>query len=145
METKNVLLDIRKKRNLSQDEMAEKLLVTRQAVSRWENGETIPNTETLKIISKTFGISINTLLGQPRNTTCQVCGSPLDNDENLSQELDGTVNDQYCKWCYIDGVHKYTDMEQVIADVVPRWNWGTTEQMSKWLRNKLMTLEYWKR
>jgi len=145
LETKNVLLDIRKKRNLSQDEMAEKLLVTRQAVSRWENGETIPNTETLKIISKIFGISINTLLGQPRNTTCQVCGSPLDNDNNLSHELDGTVNDQYCKWCYIDGVHKYTDMEQVIADVVPRWNWGTPEQMSKWLRNKLMTLEYWKR
>lgn len=31
---------------------------------------------------------------------------------------------------------------KVIADVVSRWNWGTPEQMSNWLRNKLMTLEY---
>ena len=145
MEAKDIILNIRKKHNLSQDEMAEKLFVTRQAVSRWENGETVPNIDTLKIISKTFGISINTLLGQPRNMICQVCGSPLDNKDNLSHEPDGTVNDKYCKWCYIDGVHKYTDIEEVIADVVPRWNWGTPEQMSNWLRNKLKTLEYWQK
>jgi Predicted transcriptional regulators len=48
METKNVLLDIRKRYNLTQDELSEKLLVTRQAISRWENGETVPNTDTLK-------------------------------------------------------------------------------------------------
>ena len=38
METKDVILEIRRKNNLSQDEMAEKLFVTRQAVSHWENG-----------------------------------------------------------------------------------------------------------
>jgi transcriptional regulator with XRE-family HTH domain len=42
------------------------------AVSRWENGETIPGAETLKLISKTFGVSLHTLLGQPRNEICQV-------------------------------------------------------------------------
>ena len=145
METKDILLNLRKKHNLSQAEMAEKLFVTRQAVSRWENGETVANTDTLKLISRTFGVSINTLLGQPRNITCQVCGSPLDNEDNLSRESDGTVNDRYCKWCYIDGVHKYTDMENVIADVITHWNWGTPEQMADWLRKKLMTLEYWKK
>ena len=46
---------------LSQDELAEKVFVTRQAVSRWENGETTPNTETLKLLSKLFDVSINTL------------------------------------------------------------------------------------
>ena len=143
METKEVMLELRNKHNLSQDEMAEKLFVTRQAVSRWENGETVPNTDTLKIISKIFGVSINLLLGQPQNTTCQVCGSPLD-ENSYSRESDGTVNDQYCKWCYIDGVHKYHDMEDVINAVVPRWNWGTPEQMSDWLRNQLVTLKYWK-
>lgn len=51
---------------LSQDELAEKVFVTRQAVSRWENGETTPNTETLKLLSKLFDVSINTLLGSPR-------------------------------------------------------------------------------
>ena len=142
METKEILSKLRAKHNLSQDEMAEKLFVTRQAVSRWENGETVPGTDTLKIISKTFGVSINCLLGQPLNTTCQVCGSPLD-DNCYSRESDGTVNDKYCKWCYIDGAHKYNSMDEVINDVVPRWNWGTREQMSDWLRNKLVTLEYW--
>ena len=48
METKNVILELRTKRGLSQDELAEKIMVTRQAVSRWENGETVPNTDTLK-------------------------------------------------------------------------------------------------
>lgn len=40
METKEVIREIREKSGLSQNEMAERLHVTRQAVSRWENGET---------------------------------------------------------------------------------------------------------
>ena len=47
METKEILKDLREKNNLTQDEMAERLHVTRQAVSRWETGETQPNTDTL--------------------------------------------------------------------------------------------------
>lgn len=39
MNTKDILKDIRVKNNLTQDEMAEKLYITRQAVSRWENGD----------------------------------------------------------------------------------------------------------
>lgn len=141
--TNDILLELRKKHNLTQDEMAEKVMVTRQAVSRWENGETVPNADTLKIISRFFGVSINKLLGQTQNTTCQVCGSPLD-DNSYSREADGSVNDAYCRWCYIDGIHKYHDPEEVVADVVPRWNWGTQEKMSEWLRNKLKELDYWK-
>ena len=58
METKDIILELRTKKGLSQAELAEKLLVTRQAVSRWENGETIPNTETLKLLSKEFDLSL---------------------------------------------------------------------------------------
>lgn len=65
METKNIILELRTKHGLSQDELAEKVMVTRQAVSRWENGETVSNTETLKLLSKEFDVSINTLLGAP--------------------------------------------------------------------------------
>lgn len=80
METKDILKEIRTKNNLTQDEMAERLFVTRQAVSRWENGDTMPNTEILKEISKKFDVSINTLLGSPRKLICQCCGMPLEDD-----------------------------------------------------------------
>ena len=39
MNTKNILLELRTRKGLSQDELAEKVFVTRQAVSRWENGD----------------------------------------------------------------------------------------------------------
>lgn len=70
METKNIILELRTQRGMSQNELAEKLMVTRQAVSRWENNETVPNTETLKLLSKEFDVSINTLLGEPRKLIC---------------------------------------------------------------------------
>ena len=54
METKNIILELRTKKGLSQEELAQKVMVTRQAVSRWENGETVPNTETLKLLSNSF-------------------------------------------------------------------------------------------
>lgn len=54
METKDVIFGLRTKKGLSQDELAAKVMVTRQAVSRWENGETVPDTETLKLLLKGF-------------------------------------------------------------------------------------------
>ena len=113
METKDVILQLRTQKGLSQDELAERILVTRQAVSRWENGETVPNTETLKLLSKEFDVSINTLLGTPRQLVCQCCGMPL-GDAIISHNKDGSPNEDYCKWCYTDGEFKYTSMEELI-------------------------------
>lgn len=102
METKEVIYQLRTKKGLSQEELAEKIYVTRQAVSRWETGETIPNIDTLKLLSKLFDVSINTLLGSPRELVCKCCGMPL-NDCDLGKEADGNFNEEYCKWCYSDG------------------------------------------
>ena len=66
METKNIILKLRTEKGMSQDELADKIMVTRQAVSRWENGDTIPKMDTLKLLSKEFDVSINTLLGEPK-------------------------------------------------------------------------------
>ena len=52
METRQVILQLRTAKGLSQEELAAKVYVTRQAVSRWETGETVPNTETLKLLSQ---------------------------------------------------------------------------------------------
>ena len=56
METKDVIFELRTKYGLSQEALAEKVYVTRQAVSRWETGETVPGTETLKLLSKLFDV-----------------------------------------------------------------------------------------
>ena len=98
----NTICELRLAKGLSQDELAEKVFVTRQAVSRWENGETTPNVETLKLLSKLFDVSINTLLGSPRKMVCHCCGMDLD-DATTSRETDGIFNEEYCKWCYHEG------------------------------------------
>ena len=99
---KQPIYELRMMKGLSQDELAEKVFVTRQAVSRWENGETTPNPETLKLLSKLFDVSINTLLGSPRRMICHCCGMELD-DATTSRETDGNFNEDYCKWCYHEG------------------------------------------
>ena len=106
METKDVIAALRTRRGLSQEQLAERLHVTRQAVSRWETGETVPDTETLKRLSAVLDVSINTLLGAPRKLVCQCCGMPLE-DATMSREPDGTFNEAYCKWCYTDGKFVY--------------------------------------
>ena len=120
METKEIIHELRTRRGLSQDELAEKIFVTRQAVSRWEHGETVPNVDTLKLLSKFFDVSINTLLGSPRQLVCQCCGMPLD-DSTTSKEPDDSFNEDYCKWCYSGGQFKYTSTEQLIDFAWSTW------------------------
>lgn len=68
MTISRVIKEIRRNVNMTQEEMAQSLFVTRQAVSRWENGETTPNTETLKQISGIFGVSLDRLLATAAET-----------------------------------------------------------------------------
>lgn len=146
MDTKEVLYELRTKNGLSQDELAEKVFVTRQAVSRWENGETVPNTETLKLLSKLFGVSINTLLGAPRKLICQCCGMPLE-DELIGRNQDGTLNEDYCKWCYADGEYTYSDMDELIDVCIPHMvkEGFSEEQARAYMKEMLPKLDYWKR
>ena len=146
MNTKDVLHELRTRSGLSQDDLAEKVFVTRQAVSRWENGETVPNTETLKLLSKIFNVSINTLLGSPHPLVCQCCGMPLD-DSILGRNRDGSLNEEYCQWCYADGTYTYSDMDELIKICIPQMvKQGFTEdQAREYMKQKLPTLDYWKR
>ena len=147
METREILLKLRTKKGLSQDELAEKLMVTRQAVSRWENGETVPNTETLKLLSREFDVSINTLLGAPRKLICQCCGMPLEDDTIIGHDRDGALNEDYCKWCYADGTYTYNDMDDLIDVCVQHMvNETFTEKQARaYMKELLPKLDYWKR
>lgn len=145
METKDVIFTLRTKHGLSQDSLAEKIYVTRQAVSRWETGETVPNTETLKLLSKLFHVSINTLLGSPQKLICQCCGMPLD-DASISREPDGTFNEEYCKWCYTDGKFVYTSLSELtdfLTQHMSNENWPP-EQARAFFEAQLPTLNHWK-
>ena len=146
METKEILHHLRTEKGLSQDELAEKVFVTRQAVSRWENGETTPGLETLKRLSQLFDVSINTLLGSPRQLICQCCGMPLD-DSTISKEPDGDFNEDYCKWCYADGTFKYTSKEQLIDFCVTHMaseSWPA-EQVRAHMEDVVPELKHWKK
>ena len=145
METKDVLKQLRTDAGLTQDELAERVYVTRQAVSRWETGETQPNTDTLMLLSKLYDVSINTLLGSPRQLVCQCCGMPLD-DSTLSREVDGSFNEDYCKWCYTDGKYVYDDLYELIDYLVGHLsneNWPADKARS-FFENELPQLKYWK-
>ena len=146
METKDVILELRTKNGLSQETLAEKVFVTRQAVSRWETGETVPNTETLKLLSRLFDVSINTLLGAPRKLICQCCGMPLD-DATISREPDGAFNEEYCKWCYTDGKFAYTSLAELTDFLVGHMsneNWPP-EQVRAYFEAQLPKLNHWKK
>lgn len=146
MQTKDVILELRTKMGLSQDELAQKLFVTRQAVSRWENGETVPNTDTLKLLSSLFNVSINTLLGSPRKLICQCCGMPL-SDDFISREKDGNLNEKYCKWCYADGEYMYSNMDDLVDICVKNMTdeSHSPDEVRAYLYDALPKLEYWKR
>lgn len=146
MEAKDMIFELRRKKGMSQEELAERVFVTRQAVSRWETGETTPNIETLKLLSKLFDVSINTLLGSPRQLICQCCGMPLE-DTIISKEKDGSLNEQYCKWCYADGEYMYSNMDELIdvcvkGMVSPEHPEG---EVRAYLAGMLPKLDYWKR
>ena len=114
MEAYEILRSLREKHGMTQEQLAQKAMVTRQAVSRWETGETQPNTDTLKLLSRIYDVSINTLLGSPRTLYCQCCGMPLSEDGMISREPDGSFNEDYCTWCYTGGSFVYATKDALL-------------------------------
>ena len=147
METKDILKTLREKKGFTQEQLADRVLVSRQAVSRWETGETQPNTETLKLLSKTLDASINTLLGSPRQLICQCCGMPLYEDDVISREPDGDFNEEYCKWCYVDGDFIYKQKDSLIDFLLqhmPNPQNQSDEERRKFYDSMLSQLKHWK-
>ncbi|MDR2036043.1 MAG: helix-turn-helix domain-containing protein [Coriobacteriales bacterium] len=153
MTTKEVLTELRKKNGLTQDQMADKLFVTRQAVSRWENGETTPNIDTLKLLSQEFDMSINALLGQPEYAICQSCGMPLQQFDELGTEVDGGASVEFCTYCYQNGAYTQNrSLEEMIEanlQFLDQWNSSqgtnyTEDEARKILTVHLATLKRWK-
>lgn len=62
MKLSKQIIRIRKLNNLTQEELANDLNVTRQAVSKWERDISLPDLETIKLISNKYNVSIDTLM-----------------------------------------------------------------------------------
>lgn len=153
METSKKIIEIRKKEGLSQEEMASKLFVTRQAVSRWENNETTPNVDTLKLISKKFNISLDELLDLPSKPVCQSCGMLLKKAEDFGTNTDEGVSPDYCTYCFQKGhfSHERTIDEMVESNLkfLNEYNAETNssytpDQARIKLKQYLTTLKRWK-
>ncbi|CCV63879.1 Predicted transcriptional regulator [Alteracholeplasma palmae J233] len=142
MEISERLKHLRENLNLTQNQFAEKLFITRQAVSKWELGKSTPDLNTLKLISSTFNVSIESLLGIKNNLYCECCGMPLD---KTSINLE---NSDYCKWCFTDSKVIYTDINSLVDACLPYFlesNDKINELEAKiTLKNILEKLPYWK-
>ena len=114
------LIVLRHTHNLTQEELATKLYVTRQAVSRWERGEVTSGIDMLKLIAAVTGEPLPHLLEMPEHY-CKSCGMYLFNPEEFGTDATCHKTDHYCKWCYDRGHYTYeTTMEAMIEDCAPR-------------------------
>ena len=120
MTIKDVLPQIRKEKGLTQEELAAKVFVTRQAVSRWETGETTPSIDMAKLLASVLDVPVLRLLDLPQEPACQCCGTPF-SVPNMPKgsDADGAENPDYCKWCYDDGQFANATMDDVIEKSAP--------------------------
>ena len=120
MTVKEALPALRKEKGITQEELARKLFVTRQAVSRWENGETTPSIDMAKLIATALDVPVMRVLDLPQEPACQCCGTPFSvPNMDKGTDADGSVNPDYCKWCYDGGTFASETMDDVIEKSAP--------------------------
>ncbi|MBO4352035.1 MAG: helix-turn-helix domain-containing protein [Eggerthellaceae bacterium] len=120
MAIKDVLPQLRQEKGMTQQELASKLYVTRQAVSRWETGETTPSIDMSKLIATVLDVPVMRVLDLPQEPSCQCCGTPF-SVPNMpkGENADGSENPDYCKWCYDNGEFASATMDDVIEKSAP--------------------------
>lgn len=88
MDISEKLLKLRKAKNLTQEELAEKLDVSRQSVSKWETGQCVPDADKLSALSDIFGVSVDFLLRPSELDVLTVKAEALENQQkNLEKEV----------------------------------------------------------
>ena len=81
------------------------------------------------------------------NKTCQSCGMPIKSKEDLGINKDGSINEDYCKYCYLDGefIDKVTMEEYIeMCSKFGAQAGMTNEQMRDYLTTLFPTLKRWK-
>ncbi len=84
----SIIRDLRKKKGMSQKELADACCVHQTAVSQWEKGRTMPDLNSLKMLSEVLGVSVETLIGTEKNTDeNRIRGFEQINAESISQRV----------------------------------------------------------
>ena len=94
IETANRLYELRKKQGLSQEELAEKLGVSRQAVSKWERSEASPDTDNLIALAKIYDLTLDELIygeKQSKETEKTEAEEKVENEENAETNTEETI------------------------------------------------------
>ena len=107
IETANRLLQYRKQHGLSQEALAEKIGVSRQAISKWERAEASPDTDNLILLADIYGVSLDELL-KGENTTeeeteTKQTAEPKQSEETATPENDNTYNNKEDRVFFKDG------------------------------------------
>lgn len=148
MAIKDTLPCLRAQRGLTQQQLAQKLFVTRQAVSRWETGQTTPGIDMAKLIAATLDVPITQLLDLPQEPACQCCGTPFSVPHMpFGTDADGHENPNYCKWCYTQGEFADATMDEVIEHSAPYLAQSTGSSLDEavsFMGALLPTLKRWK-
>lgn len=121
MAIKDTIAQIRQEAGVTQEEMARRLYVTRQAVSRWETGETAPGIDMVKLICVTFGVPLERFFDMPQSYYCQCCSMPMPEPELHGTEADGSPSEDFCRYCYDHGDFTATGvtMDEFIEATAP--------------------------
>lgn len=101
IETANRLYELRKKNGLSQEELADKLGISRQAVSKWERAEASPDTDNLILLAKLYNVSLDELLNQEKAEDCAFENNEA--DKEAKEEF--TENEKFHYSANGDSVH----------------------------------------
>lgn len=149
MALSDIITSIRKESELTQEEMARRLYVTRQAVSRWENGETTPSIDMVKLICVTFDVPLERFFEMPMSYYCQCCSMPIPDPKLHGTEDDGSLNNDFCKYCYSDGsfTTQDVDMDEFIeatADLEAEAMGITREEAVSLMSTLLPHLKRWR-
>jgi len=148
MTIKEALPAIRKEKGMTQEELAAKVYVTRQAVSRWETGETTPSIDMAKLLASVLDVPVMRLLDLPQEPACQCCGTPFSVPNMVKgTDADGTENPAFCKWCYDGGEFADATMDEVIEKSAPYLVQATgvsLDEAVSFMGALLPTLDRWK-
>ena len=150
MPVAELLPRLREERGMTQQQLADRLYVTRQAVSRWERGETRPGIDMLKLIAATLGVPVTMLLEMPpEGAFCQSCGMYLTGDEERARDADGAPSDEWCKWC-VDESGAYAvdctldEMVEFCAPMMAQANDVSPDEAISLMRTVLPQLKRWR-